>query len=330
MDNKHIGALNDDGIIDPYPATKVDVPDNATVLDPYTVINPLEGSVFINGSNSYSGADIKVVCHIYDGGFAAEEQKNILIQDLTQQRSKLQALYSRQTVLENKVDLTSAQIDELNKVTTGIAYLSNTMESMEEEVGRLSALHPRYSTKVLAEIQTLSVQTHREKFPVRGLGTTYVKNYTRGPRTIAGSMIFTVFDRHVLEEFLQAHPSDFDSHKGQTSALLDQVSPFDITVQFANELGSVSRMVIYGVEFINEGQTMSIEDMLLENVVQWVARDIDPMRSVGKRKLDEKSRLTQELVPIKASHLLNDKNYAEYRKQLSPFERFKTRRTPFT
>jgi hypothetical protein len=142
-------------------------------------------------------------------------------------------------------------------------------------------------------------------------------------------MIFTVFDRNVFEEFLESHPSDFDAHIGATSALLDQIPPFDITIAFANELGQVSRMTIYAVEFVNEGQTMSIEDILLENVTQYVARDIDPMRSVGKRRIDENGRLTQEMIPVRATSLLNDEDYKEYKKRLSPFEAFKTRNNPY-
>jgi hypothetical protein len=44
-----------------------------------------------------------------------------------------------------------------------------------------------------------------------------------------------------------------------------------------NEYGAVSRLVLYGVELVNEGQTMSIDDLITENVVNFVARHIEPM-----------------------------------------------------
>lgn len=134
------------------------------------------------------------------------------------------------------------------------------------------------TTKILAELQTISISAYREKAPVRALGNVGVKGYTRGPRTIAGSMIFTVFDRNVLFELLDV--SSFDADDQFRAAIKDQLPPMDITIQFANEYGSLSRMSIYGVEFVSEGQTMSIEDIILEDVCQFVARDVDPMTPV--------------------------------------------------
>jgi hypothetical protein len=124
------------------------------------------------------------------------------------------------------------------------------------------------------------------------------------------------------------YPSDFDGVR-YTSALLDQLPPVDIIVSFANEYGSVSRMTLYGVEFVNEGQIMSIEDILTENTVSYVARDYDPMRSVSKRKLDENSRLMQQIQPKRASDLLLEEDYKEITKGLDPYTRQKSRREPF-
>jgi len=148
------------------------------------------------------------------------------------------------------------------------------------------------STEVLASLQTLSVQTHREKFGVRALGRSYVKGYTRGPRTIAGSMIFTVFNEHALGRLIRAigNPAFVGESKldTNTSSLIpDQLPPIDISIIFANEYGSVSRMSIYGVEFVNDGHTISIEDLMTEEVMNFVARDIDIMTSVGRRKLSQ-------------------------------------------
>ncbi len=275
--------------------------------------NKPQGSVFINTATSYSGVDIKVVVHVYDNGKANAERIDQLQSDLNQ--------------YDEILDLATNSPNVVPK--TNIDEIKQSILLCNEEIDRLSHMTTGFSTKVLAEIQTLSVSTHREKFPVRGLGSVYPKSFTRGPRTIAGSMIFTVFDRHVLEEFLTAHPSDFDAHNSSTTALIDQLPPFDITVVFANELGSVSRMVIYGCEFVNEGQTMSIEDLLLENVVQYVARDVDPMRAVAARTIDENNRLTEDWHSTTGSKLLNDPKYAEYKAQLDPYMSFKNRRNPF-
>lgn len=142
----------------------------------------------------------------------------------------------------------------------------------------------RSRTKILGDVQTLTYSTHREKFPVRTLGRTKTKGYTRGPRTIGGTLIFTVFDKTVLSEMLvqnyQTDSADRDNYGVWKAVLIDQIPPFDITVSFVNEYGSVSRLVLYGVELVNEGQTMSIDDLITENVVSFVARHIDPMFSM--------------------------------------------------
>jgi len=66
--------------------------------------------------------------------------------------------------------------------------------------------------------------------------------------------------------------------------LIDQLPPLDISLIFANEYGAISHMGIWGVEFMQEGATFSIEDIFSESVVQYVARDLDPMRLVSKRE----------------------------------------------
>lgn len=180
---------------------------------------------------------------------------------------------------------TSQAISNPDGLSASINALRNTLVSVIEDWQSLrAAVNTRskdfYMTKVLAELQTISISTDRDKRPVRALGGVQVKGFTRGPRTIAGTMIFTVFDRNVLWELLDADPSDLDADDKFRAALMDQLPPIDITIQFANEYGSLSRMTIYGVEFVNEGRTLSIENMLLEDVVQYVARDIDVMTPV--------------------------------------------------
>lgn len=165
---------------------------------------------------------------------------------------------------------------DLNSTISFIQSLIDGWKSQAQAVGSRSAEF--VTTKVLAELQTISISTYREKSAVRACGTVGVKGYTRGPRTVAGTMIFTVFDRNALFELLET--SSYDADDQFQSAIKDQLPPIDMTIAFANEYGALSRMTLYGVEFISEGQTMSIEDIILEDVCQFVARDVDPMTPV--------------------------------------------------
>ncbi|MHA2063334.1 MAG: hypothetical protein ACXABY_03015 [Candidatus Thorarchaeota archaeon] len=197
----------------------------------------------------------------------------------TRARDPRSTEYSSVLVAERLIQQQRVLADSLN------AQLKNT-----EEMARYSS-----STVALATLQTISVQSHREKFAVRSLGRSYVSGYTRGPRTIAGSMIFTIFNEHALYKLIRA--MDDAAIAGEThidtflsSLIPDQLPPLDLTIVFANEYGSLSKMGIYGAEFVNDGVTMSIEDLMTENVVNFVARDVDIMTSVGLRRLNKPGR----------------------------------------
>jgi archaellum component FlaC len=314
------------------------------------------GSTFILGNNSYSGADIKVVVHSYGDestikneligspiDVLSDPDMQVVIEELatklletqnelaityqklsqlhrnTSERDKLQTHYNRLQEQEKQI---KDSVEEFQQRASDL----NKFGSKDTKQGDLGT--PQISTKVLADVQTLSVSIFRDKQAVRSFGSVYPKSFSRDQREIGGTLVFTVFDKHVLYEFLSAHITDFDHSAGITSVLLDQMPPVDITVAFANEYGSISRMALLGVEFVDEGQVMSIEDIITENTVSFVARDIDPMRSVTHRLVDEQSRLLQTYAAKRASDLIMEEDY-QATNIISPFVRHKKRRNPF-
>ena len=56
----------------------------------------------------------------------------------------------------------------------------------------------------------------------------------------------------------------------------DQVLPFDITLQGVNEQGAATAMRIFGVEILNEGSGVSIDDAVTEMQATFVARFVEP------------------------------------------------------
>lgn len=125
----------------------------------------------------------------------------------------------------------------------------------------------------LGELQTISYSIHRENVPVRILGRVTPVGFVKGPRTIAGSMIFTVFNYYAfyrINQFKNAVNSGL-------YPLSDMLPPFDIVLTFANEVGSISKMKIYGVTIVDEGQTMSVDDLIVEQTYQFMARGIQPL-----------------------------------------------------
>lgn len=148
----------------------------------------------------------------------------------------------------------------------------------------------RSKLKDLATLQTISVSAFRDKRQVRSLGTVYDKGLTRGPRTIAGSMVFTIFEHSTLAELLETYRYENDRAAPSNGlnlayVMLDQLPPFDVTINFVNEYGFGSRMTILGCELHSEGQVMSIEDMITEQTVQYTARNMIFMHSLEKDTL---------------------------------------------
>ena len=60
----------------------------------------------------------------------------------------------------------------------------------------------------------------------------------------------------------------------------DQILPFDITLAGTNEEGAASAMKITGVEVLNEGTGVSINDAVTETQCSFVAREVQPWQAV--------------------------------------------------
>lgn len=320
--------------------------------------------------SSYSGADIKIVAHLYG---SVDRWKRI--EDLEQEAAQVgDAIIALDRLsafpIDNPEEASARFPDRTTFITTGgltvdhpqvsaispfyipfITEPSRTKRAMYNQAIILKTLQEGYqsqieglrkvleassSTYTLGSLQTISIQSHREKYPVRALGTSYVKGYTRGPRTLAGSMIFTVFDEHALRGLIRQSSVLLDRYELEfdtTSILPDQLPPIDLTIAFANEYGSLSKMSLYGVEFMNDGVTFSIEDLLSENVLSFVARDVDIMTKLGQVKLSEFERgmftssidgTSKDLLASELQFTTQDA-YAEYVNRLGVRRRFKNR-----
>lgn len=60
----------------------------------------------------------------------------------------------------------------------------------------------------------------------------------------------------------------------------DQILPFDISLTGTNELGAATAMKIYGVEILNEGSGVSIDDAVTEMQATFVAQVVEPWVAV--------------------------------------------------
>ena len=174
-------------------------------------------------------------------------------------------------------------------------------------------IHAVFGGTVLIEIQGISFTVTREKAPIYTMGRADPRAFCRGKRGIAGTVIFTVFDRHALLEGLadRAHfwadteeitATNQRLSSGNSSIQAagrgsfidpdrvgiaepavpwyeDQIPPFTIVLVAVNEYGHQMKMEIRGVEILNQGQGISVDDLMIDQQMTFVATDIFPWRA---------------------------------------------------
>lgn len=133
---------------------------------------------------------------------------------------------------------------------------------------------------VMGSLQTISYSIYRKLSPINCIGNVNAKDYVGGPRTVAGSLVFTVFHQHwateLVNEFAKA-----EGYASNRKLLMDELAPIDLTIAMANEYGVNSRLAIYGVRLFSEGQVMSINDIYTENTFEYVALNVDYLANVN-------------------------------------------------
>ena len=165
----------------------------------------------------------------------------------------------------------------------------------------------------IGNLMAVSYAIQREKAPIYVLGEANPRAFSRGKRGIAGSLIFIQFDQHaILETFnnrkggnlgnfvkkkYEISPDQLNSESDATLAELttvpgaaganpaalgevaqafyaDQIPAFDINIAAANEYGITAKCAIHGVELMNEGWGMGIEDRQADMQTTYLARAV--------------------------------------------------------
>jgi peptidoglycan hydrolase-like protein with peptidoglycan-binding domain len=169
---------------------------------------------------------------------------------------------------------------------------------------------PGSSPVVIGSLTTISYSMFRNKKPVINIGRTNINGVTRGSRIFAGTMIFTLINQHWLKELQE----QLDWLKGFDELKVDELPLFDIMIISANEYGNAVAMYIYGIDFTDEAQTISVEDLFTENTFSFVARDISNFKRIKKKPIavssnprDIRNDFSQRLYVLNSSPIdLND------------------------
>ena len=168
-----------------------------------------------------------------------------------------------------------------------------------------------FGNVVIGELASITYSVTREKAPIFTMGDPNPRSFSRGKRGIAGSLVFTIFDRDALyriknskdgrvyrsgfnssdkytgeglrrpdEDYMMGLDTNFSLWaEPRNSHYSDEIPPFDISISFLNEYGNAASMSIYGVELTNEGMGLSIDDITTEKACSFVARGLSDMNA---------------------------------------------------
>lgn len=134
----------------------------------------------------------------------------------------------------------------------------------------------------LGSLTTISYSMYRNKRPVINIGRTNINGVTRGSRIFAGTMIFTLINQHWLREIQEQESTKWLGNFKELK--VDELPLFDIIIVSANEYGNAVAMYIYGIDFTDEAQTISVEDLFTENTFSFVARDVTTFQAINTFK----------------------------------------------
>jgi len=133
----------------------------------------------------------------------------------------------------------------------------------------------------------LSWSIHRDKNSNRRSYESIPTSHPKGAKTIAGSIIFTLFDENPVRAMTPMqyfHGNDPvvgpDGLTEMYEMLSTDIPGFDMAISLDNEYGAVSATVIYGIEFTDEGGSFSMRQMENEVVLQYKALGMDPIKPV--------------------------------------------------
>lgn len=174
----------------------------------------------------------------------------------------------------------------------GSAYYTGSDIRLMIESSEASSDGRRYA-KQLMEATTITISVHREVVPVRAGGYINPKGFALGKRTIAGTLILTQSTVEVLYEFLQSIMVN-DGSKDTFFTKVDQLPPFNITMIFTNEYGYASERKLLGVKFVTDGVVYSVQDMLTEQTLSYMATDFTPLSALTLTSLYQPSSLLDQ------------------------------------
>jgi len=137
-------------------------------------------------------------------------------------------------------------------------------------------------------------------FSASGVASGTISGYTGTGSTPSGTVAGhenTTFTNDITGNVVTAVPNNTIDTVKTVAEYLDQVMPFDCTLAAQNEYGMAAWMAIVGIEILNEGGGLSIDDIQNEEQCTYVCRSKTPWIPWNKDKLQSNDLATSNQGP---------------------------------
>lgn len=143
----------------------------------------------------------------------------------------------------------------------------------------------KFQDRYIGNIESISYSISRDMAPIYTMEDEDPRALSRGKQAIAGSIIFSQFDS---EPIIEQHLTNGIPSFANTDHLLFsnevpwvQVPPLDVTLKAENEYGISAEMEINGIELMNSGYGIGVDDIVAEHSYTYIAKSIVPWKRVS-------------------------------------------------
>lgn len=213
-------------------------------------------SEFVRSNNSFSGTDIKATF-----GNRTIGELQALSYSITREKAPIYTMGSANP---------RAFARGKRGIGGTLIFIVFDRHAVLEELGDMmfqsdrDDLHPEFQGRETGGLQ-FSLTSNSGRTPASPIGG----GIAASPAYQTGQQQELAVTSNVAEDQVPARPW-----------YADQIPGFDITVTGANEYGALMVMKIFGVELLNEGMGVSIDDIVTEMQYTYVAREILPIQWV--------------------------------------------------
>lgn len=126
-----------------------------------------------------------------------------------------------------------------------------------------------FGTKVIGQIKAITISVQREKAPIYTMGSADPRSFSRGKRGIAGTLVFSVFDRDALLDALEEHIKEnntFYRLGGDINTEILSIDEWDSKMTDTLSVGSSSKTAVENAKAIANAASISTTPVYADEI----------------------------------------------------------------